>query len=665
MTQKITLKIKIFFYKLMKKLNKSLSFKIFLLSVLFIMTACQPQAGNPTPGLTMPVNMSAPTDQPELTPTAAPLKSLTICTAALPESLFPYHAAGMDNKGNILGLMYEAPFIEADGELDPVILEQVPGQGNGALVLVPVSVQPGQTVVDATGRLTVFKAGLMVRPSGCRDGDCVITWDGETPLEMDQMVVNYQLRGDLTWSDGSPVTSGDSVLSFELAQALEYPGLQWVQERTQTYSAVDQSTVQWVGLPGFSNADLSRFFWKPLPSHLYQDVKDWEILANDEGINTFPIGYGPFVVSDWGDGLLSLTRNPHYFRLDQGLPKLDQIEFRQLDGGVPQAWEALQAGQCDVLDSSFNWADAQDLVQEIQLNEGFDLLVQTGESWTQLVFGIQPATYDDFYNPQLDGRPDILGDVRTRQGLMHCLDREMMLQNAYGDLGQVWPSFLPPQESRLGADGGVDYDSIWGAELLAEVGWFDHDGDPSTPLQAWNVANVPAGTSLSMALLVSPYDFHQEIAQLIQMDLGACGVDVTVTTRLMEALYAPGPEGPLFGRQFDLALISWQPMPGGDCQLYQSWGLPSEENYWIGTNIAGLLNEAYDSACAEAVLALPDEVEAVVGESEKMFLKTLPAVPLFSMPKVMVIPASSCYANEIITESNFFTHLAYFEDCSK
>ncbi|HAF48137.1 MAG TPA: hypothetical protein DCL08_02715 [Anaerolineaceae bacterium] len=644
----------------MKKSNKRLSITLFLLSVLFIITACQPSTGNPTLGPTLPPNTPAPTNLPKPTPTSAPLKSLTICTAALPESLLPYHAEGMGGKANILSLIYEAPFIKDAGGLAPVILENVPDQANGDLVMVPVSVQAGQPVVDATGQLAVLKAGLMVRPAGCRDGDCVITWDGETPLEMDQMLVNYRLREDLTWSDGAPVGSGDSVFSFEIAQNAADIELQWIYDRTQAYADVDQWTVQWIGLPGFSNADLSRFFWKPLPSHLYQDGMDWESLLQDERVNTTPIGYGPFLVSEWEDGLLRLTRNPQYFRSDEGLPKLDQIVFRQVDGGAHNAREALQTGQCDVLDSSFNWAEAQDVVQEVQLIDGVALVVDQDDSWTQLVFGIQPADYDDFYNPQLDGRPDILGDARTRQAFMHCLDRESMYEDIFGDLGQVWQTYLPPQESQLGAERKIAYDPRRGAELLAQVGWFDHDGDPSTPLQAWTVPGVPIGTSLSLELLVSPYDFHQDLGAAIQNDLAQCGIGINMKTLPADALYASGPEGLLFGRQFDLALISWGQMPGGDCQYYQSWNMPSEENDWIGTNIAGLLNEAYDSACTEAVLALPDEVEGAVGESEEMFLKTLPAVPLFSMPKVMVLPASGCFKGEISTESDFFALILQF-----
>ncbi|MDF1519600.1 MAG: hypothetical protein P1P73_03860, partial [Brevefilum sp.] len=281
----------------MKKTKIFLS--ILLLSVLLIITACQPSTGTPTSGPTLPPSTPVPTNLPEPTPTAAPLKSLTICTTALPKNLLPYHAEGLGGKANILSLIYEAPFIEGEGEKAPVILESVPDLTNGDLALVPVSVQAGQPVVDATGQLAVLKAGLVVRPAGCRSGDCVTVWDGETLLEMDQMVVNYRLRDDLTWSDGSTVQSGDSVFSFDIARDAADLELKWAYDRTQSYTAVDQNTLQWIGLPGFSNADLARFFWKPLPSHLYQDGMNWESLLQDERVTTTPIGYGPFLVSEW------------------------------------------------------------------------------------------------------------------------------------------------------------------------------------------------------------------------------------------------------------------------------------------------------------------------------------------------------------------------------
>jgi len=243
---------------------------------------------------------------------------------------------------------------------------------------------------------------------------------------------------------------------------------------------------------------------------------------------------------------------------------------------------------------------------------------------------------------------------------MHCLDRASMIELSLGGLGEVWPSFLPVESSWLESSDVLSYDPAKGIELLQNVGWYDLDGDPSTPLQSWYAPNMPGGALLSLSLLVSTDPFHLSLGEAIKTDLAVCGIDVTLRTLPVESLYAPGPEGPLFGRQFDLALISWQPVPGGDCQLYQSWCVPSDENYWIGTNIAGLLNEGYDNACAEALLALPGEKDEAVKQSELVYLNSLPAVPLFSIPKIMVVPASGCFDEEISSQEDFFAGIATF-----
>ena len=644
----------------MRKKYNSLLFHLLFLSVMLVMTACGPPGQELTPTQfnateTQPSQNHTPTLQQSIpTETATPIKSLTICSAELPADLLPYSDNSSINKSNLLSLVYEEPFLQIDGELAPLILEKVPSQADGDLVLNPVLVQAGQTVVDSKGQVRILTPDLQVRPAGCRDSDCVITLDGETSLEMDQMVVDYKLREDLRWSDGTPVTADDSVFSFDYSVNLTQTSLSWALRRTADYQAVNETVVQWRGLPGFTTADLSHFFWKPLAAHIYQD----SVNQAAQGINQ--IGYGPYTLSSHVGDALVFSRNPYYFRAEEGLPKFDQIQVRQVVGRIDAAWADSQNSDCDVWDSTYNVLASPEFFGEIQTNSNFDALVEAGDSWMQLVFGIKPASYDDFYNPELGDRLDYLGDPRVRKAIMHCLDRDTMLEVTLDNLGEVWQSYLPSEESALETTQFVNYDPVKGVELLQSVGWYDLDGNPSTPLQSWYAPNMPGGAPLSLDFLISPNPFHQKLAEVIQMNLAECGVGVTIREEPIESLYAPGPEGPLFGRGFDLALISWQPVPGGDCQLYQSWEMPSEDNYWIGTNIAGLLNEGYDDACAEAVLALPDEKVGADREAELAFLNSLPAVPLFSTPKILVLPAGGCIDDGISGEKEFFTGIATF-----
>jgi len=597
------------------------------------------------------------TSTPDPTATSQPVVSLALCTAALPDNLFPYIGSQSAAKENILSMIYPEPFIRTEAGLEPLILAKTPTQADGDLRLVPVSVHQGQTVVDSRGELLVLKRGVTVRPSGCRDQSCAVTWDGETDLQMDRMEIDFTLREGLTWSDGMPVSGSDSVLSYTLASAPEAIGLKWSEARTESYTSKHPATVQWVGRPGFTTAQISHFFWNPLPGHLFNGDVGWDAASTDERLADMPLSYGPFVLSGRDSGVIRFIPNPYDSQSQSVLNRPDEIMMRVIEGGPQQAWDAMQAGTCDVLDVSFGLENDPDILASVQADDRFAVHAVLQENWMQFVFGIQPASYDDFYNFANGDRPDILGDARTRQGFAHCLDRDALLESTMIEWGEVWHSFLPPDQSLLVPEDLIAQDPALGIQQLVQVGWRDHDNNPSTPMQAWEVPGVPIGTRLTAELLITPTAFHRDLADSIVESLGRCGIEVSIMEMPAASLYASGPSGPLFGRNFDLALISWQPMTGPDCGYYQSWQIPTAENQWIGTNIAGFSNLAFDDSCSEAALALPGEVEQAVYQAEVDFLAELPAVPLFSSSRLMVISESVCLKSALSSTDEFFNHL--------
>jgi peptide/nickel transport system substrate-binding protein len=238
-----------------------------------------------------------------------------------------------------------------------------------------------------------------------------------------------------------------------------------------------------------------------------------------------------------------------------------------------------------------------------------------------------------------------------------------MLESTIGGWALSWPSFLSPEESRIAAEEQLVFDPALGQDLLKQAGWVDYDGDPETPLLAANVAGVAQGTPLSLTLLTSPSPFHLVLAEMIRADLGACGVEVQHTSLPESQVYAPGPDGPLFGRDFDLALIAWQPGAKLDCSLYTSEQVPSAENYWIGTNITGFADPGYDAACSSANLALPGETDTALIQAERAYLAGLPAVPLFAPPAITILPSMPCAENAVIDGEDVFSQIEYFDLC--
>ena len=252
--------------------------------------------------------------------------------------------------------------------------------------------KPGSPVVDINGKLANLEEGLQILPAGCNDPACAVTYTGETPVQMDQMVVRFKLRPGLTWSDGAPLTADDSLYSYELARSL-YPRVRAeLIDRTQSYQALDGQSVEWRGVPGFRDPNYPADYFTPLPRHAWGDIPAAELATNETASRT-PIGWGPYVIQEWTAGdHITLSKNPTYFRASEGLPTFDQLVFRFMPDRE-QALAALLAGECDLLDETNHLELQGASLLELQDTGKAAVFFQPAAAWEHADFGIQP------YNP--------------------------------------------------------------------------------------------------------------------------------------------------------------------------------------------------------------------------------------------------------------------------
>ena len=561
-----------------------------------------------------------PTSTSTSTATLPPPKVLNICIAEEPVSLYRY--SGQNNRASesIFAALYDGPFTwdAEQGTYAPSILSQYPSSENGLISLNPVAVEPGDLVLDATGEVVVFKSGVLVRPAGCQESACAVEWESGA-FSMDQMSVTYTLLPDLQWSDGEALLAEDLELSYTLAQQANLPVDAWALERTISFQAQDDQTVRWQGLPGFTTGNLRAFFWMPLPAHLLAGLEAEQVAAVPAAAQT-PPGWGAYRLLNWEPGnALHLEKNPYYFAGGNGLPAFDLLNFLIVPD-VNQAMQMLSMGECDLLDSSYGLENLTKSALE-NLAQTANLHIEFLESFEQLVFGIIPAAYDDGYSVWAGDRPDYFGDLRVRQAIAACL-QPAALANAV--LSEKLPAELLPQWQDWTA--GLDAET-----LLDQAGWIDTDGDPTTPRVAQGINGVFDMTPLSLSLLTSQAELDQQIGTWIVTRLGDCGIEVHWQSLPTAELYAPGPEGVLFGRQFDLALLSWHTAGQDPCRMYLSRAVPSADNAWIGTNLAGWADPAFDLACGEKQMRLdPPEAQ----DAWELFKATLPAIPLLPHPVV-------------------------------
>ena len=94
------------------------------------------------------------------------------------------------------------------------------------------------------------------------------------------------------------------------------------------------------------------------------------------------------------------------------------------------------------------------------------------------------------------------------------------------------------------------YDVSAADALLEQAGWQDTDNNPATPRLAMGVHDVPNGTPLELNYITTGAAQRVQVSTIVADSLAQCGIQVNVKYLDQTALYAAGPVGTLFGRNF-------------------------------------------------------------------------------------------------------------------
>jgi peptide/nickel transport system substrate-binding protein len=596
-----------------------------------LLTGCAPQVVTVTVTTPPETIVVTATPAPTVVPSPVPPepKSLTICLVGEPDTLYLYGGSRLAATQHVMEAIYDGPVDHRDYAYQPVILQKVPSITDGDALTRTIRVREGSRVVSADGNVVELAEGMWIRPTGCDDESCAVEFTGE-PLWMERMEVTFALREDVTWADGEPLTANDSLFAYQVASDPVTPGNRYLAERTARYRLLDDWHVQWVGLPGFISPTYFLNFFAPLPRHQLEEREPEELLQADE-TRRYPLGWGAFVVQEWVPGdHVKLSRNPHYFRADEGLPYLDQVVFR-FNTSAPEVVAGLLSGECDLGTHDADFEPSMPLLVEAEQRGLLDVVTAISNGWEHIDFGITPV-YD--YR-----RPDFFENVRVRQAIIQCIDRQAIVDEVTYGTSVVPDSYLPPGHPLYAGDYLVHwgYNPEAGRALLEEVGWLDEDEDGVR--EARRVLGIARGTPFEVTLLTSSDSpVSQEATRIVKANLADCGIRINLETLPSWELFADGPDGPLFGRQFDMAETAWWFDVVPLCGHYMSSEIP-DVGYWYGENITGYANPDYDAVCQAALQALPGTLEykEYHKQPQVIFSEELPAIPLFMWLRATVI----------------------------
>jgi ABC-type transport system substrate-binding protein len=220
----------------------------------------------------------------------------------------------------------------------------------------------------------------------------------------------------------------------------------------------------------------------------------------------------------------------------------------------------------------------------------------------------------------------------VRQAIAYCLDRAALMEQAVQSSVVLLNSYVSPIHPLYAGDENLalyPFDPFRGRELLAENGWRDTDGDGLLD---------QGGESFSLVLSLRRSALRETIAPLIAEQLrDNCGIEAQVQIYGAE-YFESGPEGVLFGRQYDLGGFSWQ-LTGQDppCELYLSARIP-QESQWGNLNTVGFRSAEYDAACLGALTSLDAAARQEYHVlAQQIFGENLPSLPLFARDRLLVL----------------------------
>jgi peptide/nickel transport system substrate-binding protein len=589
-------------------------------------------------------------------PTVAAPRTLVICLGQEPDTLYIY-GGSMLAATQVQQAIYDGPIDSNTFAYQPVILEKLPSLADGDAVINKVAVAEGDTVTDNDGNpatltaKTADTAGTLVRPSGCRASDCAVEYDGTNVTEMDQMEVTFKLLSGLMWSDGTPLTSADSIYSFSLYMDPDTPNpSRYTGERTASYEAPDDVTNVWTGLPGYMDSVYYTNFFQPLPQQVMGQYAPADLVSQFDAQKLW-VGWGPYVIDEWVKGeQITAHKNPNYFRASEGLPMFDNLVYRLNVGDANAAIAAILAGECDIVDQTTSLDAQSQLLLQLQAKGQVNATFVTGTTWEHADFNIRPidtiVNSGSFAGWDEDGDGvGPFGDLRLRQAVAMCMDRQSVVDTVLYGQSIVLDVYIPPNHPLFNAEAKhYPYDPAAAAALLDEAGWLDSDNDPTTPRTASGVTGVPDGTALSFKFETTNAAMRQQYTQIMAQSMAGCGIGVTLNYYNSTQWFADGPEGPLFGRLFDLGAFAWLTGVQPACDLYITPQIPSPDTGWAGQNETGYSNPEYDPACAMQLQSLPGEDAYVNGakQAQLIFSEELPVVPLFLRLKLAVTRPDMC-----------------------
>jgi len=363
------------------------------------------------------------------------------------------------------------------------------------------------------------------------------TWD----VSDDGLVYTFHLA-DAKWSNGDPVTASDFVYAWQRLDnpdtASEYAFILDTVHIANAAAvnageadpselgvkAVDDKTLEvTLTLPCDFFLSLLAFpSFFPLNQKFYEEQGDQFALSPDNLLYC-----GPYTMTGYQQGSeYTFEKNPDYFKADQMTDYVDKIVFRYLQD-TQSAMLDYQSGNLDVVKLQ------GDQVDQYSGTEGFTNRM-TGYLWYLSI---------DF-NTSVHPENSQFANVNLRKAMSLAIDRDTIATNVLKD-GSIGADGLIPKDLATGPSG---------EDFRAENGKLtEYNLDQAKEYYAKALEELGTDT-VSFELLYEDSEASKAVAEYIQSNLKAIGMDVTLNSKPKKTRLQL-----MNDKDYNVALTRWGP----------------------------------------------------------------------------------------------------------
>lgn len=378
-------------------------------------------------------------------------------------------------------------------------------------------------------------------------------------VSADTLTWKFNLRKGVLFHNGDPLTAQDVKATFQRI----------MDKATASPKAKEFGAIAAIETPDANTVVLT--LKEPAAPFLATLASGWGAILPKKLIDaghdfaTQPIGTGPFKLKQWiRDSRIELEKNNHYWM--PGLPKLDMVTMHIIPERAVQV-QGLISGQIDV---SYI-VDKDDVPL---LNSSPDVQIKESLTAMILVMSINCS------NP-------VLADIRVRQAINHAIDKQKVLDIAYGG-GKPVGTFMDVANAYYKDFTNLyPYDPEKARKLLAEAG-------------------VPKETVLEL-FLPQNYELHVKAGEMYQEMLTQVGLNVKI--KLVD--WSTWISDVYRGAKYDLTVIGHTGKLDPDGTL-RGYGTAKRYVRWVNPRTAELISQAKKVSGFENRKKLYDEALGIM-----------------------------------------------------